>query len=129
MKFPGFITTIFWIFTIRSWQICYSFNCRMNSRDFRVLLLYEWKGKHNAAAAAQNVNAAFGDNSVNEHTIRHWYSKFETGVESLTNKHRGRPETGVKNNVLHEIVGKNPGNYRTFPNISREFLGDFTKLN
>ena len=64
----------------------------MNSRDFRVLFLCERKSKHNAAATARNINAAFGNGSVNEHTIRHWYKKFETGNESLTNEDRGRPE-------------------------------------
>ena len=42
----------------------------MNSRDFRVLFLYEWKNKHNAEAAARNVNASFGNGSVNERAIR-----------------------------------------------------------
>ena len=56
----------------------------MNFRDFRVLFLYEWKRQH---------NAAFGNGSVNERTIRHWYAKFETGDESLTNEYWGRPET------------------------------------
>ena len=32
-----------------------------------MLFLYEWKSKHNAAAAARNINAAFGNGSVNEH--------------------------------------------------------------
>ena len=44
----------------------------MNSKDFRVLFLYEWKSKHNATAAARNINAAFGNGSVNERTIRRW---------------------------------------------------------
>ena len=57
----------------------------MNSRDFRMLFLYEWKSKHNAAAATHNINAAFGNSSVNECTIQCWYAKFKTGDESLTN--------------------------------------------
>ena len=48
--------------------------------SFRMLFLCEWKSKHNAAAVARNINAAFG--SVNECTIQHWYAKFETGDES-----------------------------------------------
>ena len=40
----------------------------MNSRDFRALFLHEWKIKHNAAAAARNVNGVFGNNFVNERT-------------------------------------------------------------
>ena len=41
----------------------------MNSRDFRVLFLYEWKSKH---------NAAFVNGFVNECTIWRLLAKFET---------------------------------------------------
>ena len=51
-----------------------------------MLFLWEWKSKHNVAAAAWNINAAFGNGSVNECTIQRWYAKFETGDEGLTNK-------------------------------------------
>ena len=39
----------------------------MNSKDFRMLFLFEWKSKHNAAAAARKINAAFGNGSENKH--------------------------------------------------------------
>ena len=82
----------------------------MNSSDFRVLFLYEWKNKHNAAKASRNINAIFGNGSVKERTIRPWYAKFETGVENLTNVDWGRPESNVDNKVLRAIVEKNPDN-------------------
>ena len=47
---------------------------------------------------------------MNEHTIRRWYAKLETGDESLTNEDQDRPETIVDNEVLRAIVEKNPGN-------------------
>ena len=68
--------------------------------------MHEWKSKHNAAAAARNINAAFGNSSVNERTIWHWYAKFETGDENLTNEDQNRRE----NEVLRAIVEKNPSN-------------------
>ena len=88
------------------WWYVYNFNRRINSRDFRVLFLYEWKSNHNAAAAAQNFNAAFISGYVNERTILNGYIKFETGDESLRNKDRGRPERVVDNEILGEIVKK-----------------------
>ena len=54
----------------------------MKSRDFKVLSFYEWKSNHNAAAAALNINPAFGNGSVKKRTIRCWYAKFGTGVET-----------------------------------------------
>ena len=82
----------------------------MNSRDFRMLFLYEWKSKHNSVAAARNIDSAFGNGSINEFTIRCWYAKFETGNVSLTKEDQGRPETVVDNEVLHAIVEKSSGN-------------------
>ena len=78
----------------------------MNSGDFRVSLLYEWKSKHNAAAAARNINATFRNGSVNDRTIRRWYAKFETGDECFTNEYRGRPETDVEKEFFRTIVEK-----------------------
>ena len=83
----------------------------MDSRDFRVQFLYEWESKHNTAAAARNIIATFGNGSVNEHTIRNWYAKFETGDESLRKDDRGRPETIVNNEILRAIVEKNSRQY------------------
>ena len=78
----------------------------MNFRDFRVLFLYEWKSKHNFAATTRNINTAFGNNSIDEHTTQHCYAKFKAGEKSLTNEDRGRPETVVDNEVLRAIVEK-----------------------
>ena len=78
----------------------------MNSRDFRALFLYEWKSKHNAAAAVRNINAAFGNGSVNKCIIRRWYAKFETGDESVTNEDWSRPETVVENEILRVTFEK-----------------------
>ncbi|GFV84543.1 histone-lysine N-methyltransferase SETMAR [Trichonephila clavipes] len=75
----------------------------------RVLFLYERKSDHNTAVDARNTNAAFGDNLVNELTIRRWYVKFESGDESLTNEDEGRPEVVLDNEVLRAIVEQNPG--------------------
>ncbi|GFY71630.1 probable ATP-dependent DNA helicase HFM1 [Trichonephila inaurata madagascariensis] len=50
---------------------------RVNSRDFIVLFLYEWKSDHNVAVAARNINAAFRDGSINEQT---YHSTLECNI-------------------------------------------------
>ncbi|GFR33645.1 hypothetical protein TNCT_557561, partial [Trichonephila clavata] len=65
-----------------------------------IIIIYKWKRGHNAAAAARNINAAIGDGTVNDRTIRHWYPKYGSGDEILTNKDWGRPETVANNEVL-----------------------------
>ncbi|GFQ91102.1 histone-lysine N-methyltransferase SETMAR [Trichonephila clavata] len=98
----------------------------MNYRDFRVLFLYEWKIDHNAAAAARNINAAFGKSSVNGTTIRHLYTTFESGDESLTNKDRGRPETVMDSEVLRVNIEQNPGN--TVKRLPRRTRNNFCTI-
>ena len=61
----------------------------MNSRDFRVPFLYVRKSKHHAAEAARNINAALGNDSGNELTIRRWYTKFEISVEKFHKRKLG----------------------------------------
>ncbi|XP_015440315.1 PREDICTED: LOW QUALITY PROTEIN: histone-lysine N-methyltransferase SETMAR-like [Dufourea novaeangliae] len=80
----------------------------MNARDFRVLFLYEWKSGKNASTAARNINAAFGNDAVNERTVRRWYQKFEAGDESLESEPRGRPEMSINNDHLKLAVEENP---------------------
>ncbi|GFU65929.1 histone-lysine N-methyltransferase SETMAR [Trichonephila clavipes] len=82
----------------------------MNSLDFRVLFLYEWKRDHNSTTSTRNISATFGYGSVNKRALRRWYAKFESGEKSLTNENRGRPETVVNNEVLCAIIDQNPGN-------------------
>ena len=72
--------------------------------------LYERKSKHNTARAVRNINTLFRNVSVNDHTIRRWYAKFETGDESLTNKDQDRTETVVDNEIFRATVEKRPGN-------------------
>ena len=42
----------------------------MSLSDFRPIFLYEFKLNQNAAEAVRKINQAFGNDSVNEHTIR-----------------------------------------------------------
>ncbi|GFY66305.1 hypothetical protein TNIN_140521 [Trichonephila inaurata madagascariensis] len=84
--------------------------CWRSPISSKILILYEWKSDHKAAVAVRNFNAAFGDDSVNERIFRYWYTKFESGDESLTNEYQDRPEIGTDNEVLRAIVEQNPDN-------------------
>ena len=77
----------------------------MNSSDFIVLFLYEWKSNYNVAAASRNISATFVNGFLNERTIRRWYIKFETGDEGLINEDRGRPKTVAVANLLRGFWG------------------------
>ena len=59
---------------------------------------------------SQRVNAAFGNGSVKESIIGHWYAKLETGDDSLTNEDPSRAETVVEKGDLRAIIEKNSSN-------------------
>ena len=64
----------------------------MSLSDFRPIFLYEFKLNQSAAEIARKINQAFGNDSVNEHTVRRWFAKFRSGDFSLEDEPRsGRP--------------------------------------
>lgn len=80
----------------------------MESRDFRLLFLYEYKLGNNSKKAAENINKAFGQNTVKDRTIRFWFCKFKTGDTTLENQSRGHPDTALENDKLKALVESNP---------------------
>ncbi|EYC22951.1 hypothetical protein Y032_0016g3034 [Ancylostoma ceylanicum] len=63
----------------------------VSRRDFRVIMLYEFKLSHSAAEAARNMALAFGTDSASERTVRCWFAKFSSGDFDLEDKPgRGR---------------------------------------
>ncbi|GFT13705.1 hypothetical protein TNCV_3831731 [Trichonephila clavipes] len=54
----------------------------MNSRDFKVFL-YEWKSDHNATAVSRNINAAFGDGSINKLDVGSQNSNLVTRISQM----------------------------------------------
>ena len=48
--------------------------------NFLPIFLYELKFNQNAAKTARTINQAFGNDSVNERTVRRWFAKFRSGV-------------------------------------------------
>ena len=51
----------------------------MSLSDFWPIFLYEFKMAESAAEIARNINQAFGNDSVNERTVRRWFAKFRSG--------------------------------------------------
>ncbi|EYC32286.1 hypothetical protein Y032_0003g1497 [Ancylostoma ceylanicum] len=63
----------------------------VSRRDFRVIMLYEFKLGHSAAEAARNIEPVFGMDSSSERTVRCWFAKFSSGDFDLEGKPgRGR---------------------------------------
>ncbi|CAH2085375.1 unnamed protein product [Euphydryas editha] len=57
--------------------------------DFRPIFLYEFKLNQSGAETAQKINQTFGNDSVNERTIRRWFAKFRSGHFSLNSPGHG----------------------------------------
>lgn len=79
----------------------------MNTYEFRVIMLHEFKRGHNATEATRNINQAWGKCSVTERTTRNWFKKFSEGDMSLGNQDRGRPKSKMDDDELKQLVESN----------------------
>jgi len=80
----------------------------MEKHEIRIILLHEFKLGRNATEAAQNINQAWGPNTLTDRTARNWFVKFRSGDFSLNDKEgRGHVST-VDNDVLKATVESNP---------------------
>ncbi|EYC34339.1 hypothetical protein Y032_0001g368 [Ancylostoma ceylanicum] len=101
----------------------------VSRRDFRVIMLYEFKLSHSAAEAARNIALAFGTDSPSERTVRRWFAKFSSGDFDLEDEPdrgkdvAGRSSTGSsggnETRYYYSYVGGRPGgslyySFRTF---------------
>uniref|UniRef100_A0AAF5CZQ8 HTH_48 domain-containing protein n=1 Tax=Strongyloides stercoralis TaxID=6248 RepID=A0AAF5CZQ8_STRER len=80
----------------------------LTKRDFRSLMLYEFKKGTNAAQTTRRIQEAFGEDSINRSTVQRWFNKFKAGDMDLENDERGRPQSTVDNNKLREVVEAKP---------------------
>ena len=55
----------------------------MSFSDFRSIFLYEFKLNQSDTETAGKINQAFGNDSVNESTVRRWFAKFRSENFSL----------------------------------------------
>ena len=58
----------------------------------------------NSTDASRNINKAYGDNTVNQRTVQHWFKRFKSADESLENKQREKPETIVDDEVIRNLI-------------------------
>ncbi|EYC39682.1 hypothetical protein Y032_0644g1069 [Ancylostoma ceylanicum] len=80
----------------------------VSRRDFRVVMLYEFKLNHSAAEAARDIALAFGTDSPSERTVMCWFAKFSSGDFDLEDKPgRGR-RMSLDDQALRAAVETNP---------------------
>ncbi|KAF2351657.1 hypothetical protein FHG87_017589 [Trinorchestia longiramus] len=80
----------------------------MTKHDLRLLMLHEFKLRHNASEASANINRAWGEESTRDRTVRRCFGKSRSGDESLKDE-EGRGRLGsLENEQLHVVVEQNP---------------------
>ena len=93
----------------------------MSFSDFRPFFLYKYKLNQSATETARKVNQAFGNDSVNERTVRRRFAKFCAGNFSLEDKpRRGRP-TVIQDEDLMTLVETDPS--QTVRELAEELDG------
>lgn len=80
----------------------------LSSPQRRLLAFYEWRRGTSAVTTVANINAVFGEKSVNYSTVHRWFTRFEEGDTDFEDKPRsGRPTT-VEDSTILEVIKENP---------------------
>ena len=76
----------------------------LSGREFRALLLHEFRFGRKATEAARNICSTMGEDTLSICTARHWFNRFKSGnFELHDSRHSGRPlEVGV--DVLKQLI-------------------------
>jgi histone-lysine N-methyltransferase SETMAR len=82
-------------------------------------MLYEFKLRSNATAAARKICQAFDTDVVNERAVLRWYRKFQEGDESLENGPRSGRPTAMVNEALLAAVEADNG--QTYEKVAQQF--------
>ena len=61
-----------------------------------------------AAETARKINQAFGNDSVNERSVRRWFAKFRSGDFSLEDEPRNGRPTVIQDEDLRTLVETDP---------------------
>ena len=77
-------------------------------KRFSANILYEFKLNQSTAETARKINQAFGNNSVNERTIRRWFAKFRSIDFSLEDEPRSGRSTVIQDEDLKTLVMTDP---------------------
>ena len=76
--------------------------------DFQPIFLFEFKLNQSAAETARKINRAFGNDGVNERTVRRWFAKFRSGYFSPKYQPRSGRPTVIQDEDLRTLVETDP---------------------
>ena len=80
----------------------------MTLSDFRTIFLHEFKFNQSAIETTRKFNQAFGNDSVNERTVRRWFAKLGSGDFSLEVEPRSGRPTVIQDEDLRTLVETDP---------------------
>ena len=76
--------------------------------DFRPIFLNEFKLNRSTAETARKTNQAFGNDSVDERTVRRWFAKFRSEDFSLKDEPRSGRPTVIQEEDSRTLVETDP---------------------
>ena len=82
----------------------------MDSEKFhiRVVMLLFFKKGENAAKTCKYLCEVYGDNAIDESTVRWWFGRFSTGNFNLEDEHRSGRPSKLDNEVLATKIKERP---------------------
>lgn len=82
----------------------------MNDQKYRmrVCMLYDFKQGKTRKICHEGLCKAFGDNVISYHQCCHWFSRFETGNESLEDEEHGHRKQIIDHGMLQQAIELDP---------------------
>lgn len=80
----------------------------VSSRDFRAMMLYDFKVGISAAESHRKICAAFGRGVVGKSTVYDWFKRFQFGDEDLSDKPRSGRPSEVNSEAVRQLIEFNP---------------------
>lgn len=73
-------------------EVDHELETNISRKEFRVLLLHEFRLNHKATEAANNICSTMGMDVLSIRTVQHWFNRFKSGRFELDDSpHTGRP--------------------------------------
>lgn len=81
---------------------------KLERRDVRLLLLYEFRLGHSAMEAERNICGAMGEGALSYNTAKSWFQKFKNGDFSLEEIERSGRSVELNEEDLVKLVEEEP---------------------
>ncbi|KFD67946.1 hypothetical protein M514_19823 [Trichuris suis] len=94
---------------LRSFSLTGKMECQVDKKEhLRHVLLFLYHGGLSAVAAAEKIQAVYGEEAISDRAARKWFSRFREGNFDLSDSARSERPSDFDEEKLNALVHENP---------------------